>query len=447
MLSAVCLHQNHIALKDFEFMKNNIRHRLFIFSALAFFFVMLISMAVDSQAQQRFPKPEFENGHSQPPTFTPAPRADFMEVVDVFVLILSLSVVSWLILKKRSRRGVFWVSIFSIFYFGFFREGCVCSVGSLQNVSLALFHPEYQIPYTVIAFFVIPLIYTLFFGRTFCAAVCPLGAIQDLVAVKPYSLKSWVEKTLGLFPVVYLGLAILYAATATDFVVCRYDPFIGIYRMDAPFNMLVLGAFFLVVGVFIARPYCRFFCPYGVLLNLASRVSRRHMTITPSTCINCKLCEHSCPYGAIENPVPAKAKEERTTMVNRSMLLSLIIPLLILVGGYTGSLFHESLARVNHKVQLAEVLLHFDESEHEVIPVEIEAFRSLGQSVADLYLEAAEIVRQFYLGGWLLGGIIGLIFGITLARLTIYRYRTDYEPNKGRCLSCARCMDYCPVEE
>jgi ferredoxin len=407
----------------------------------------MLLQSFESTAQQRFPKPEFENGHTQPPVFTPAPRAEFMEVVDVFVLIFSLSIVTWMVIKKRSRRGVFWVSIFSILYFGFYREGCVCSVGSLQNITLALFHPEYQIPYTVIAFFVIPLVYTLFYGRTFCAAVCPLGAIQDVVAIKPLSLKSWVERTLGLFPVIYLGLAILYAATATDFIVCRYDPFIGIFRFEGPFNMLVLGGVFLLAGVFIARPYCRFFCPYGVLLNLASRVSRRHMTITPAACIQCRLCEDSCPYGAIEFPVPAQTKESRSLMVKRSMWLSLIIPLLMFIGGYTGSLLHESLARVNHKVQLAEILLQFDESKVKALPVEIEAFRSSGQTTEALYAEAAMIVKQFYIGSWILGGIIGLVFGITLARLTLYRYRNDYEPNKGRCLSCARCMDFCPVEK
>lgn len=415
--------------------------------AFALLFALMLLQSVEVQAQQRFPKPEFENGHTQPPTLSPAPRAEFMEVVDVFVLILSLSVVSWLVLKKRSRAGVFWASIFSILYFGFYREGCVCSVGSLQNVTLALFHPDYQIPYTVIAFFTIPLIYTLFYGRTFCAAVCPLGAIQDLVAFQPISLKSWVEKTLGLFPVVYLGLAILYAATATDFIICRYDPFIGIYRLDGTFSILVLGAVFLLAGVFIARPYCRFFCPYGVLLNLASRISRRHMTITPSACIQCKLCEHSCPYGAIENPVTGQTKESRSLMVKRSIVLSLMIPLLMLVGGYAGSLMHESLARVNHKVQLAESLLQFDANSGEEIPVEIESFKSLGQPPEELYAEAAAIVKQFYMGGWILGAIIGLVFGLTLARLTIYRYRTDYEPNKGRCLSCTRCMEYCPVED
>jgi len=47
----------------------------------------------------------------------------------------------------------------------------------------------------------------------------------------------------------------------------------------------------------------------------------------------------------------------------------------------------------------------------------------------------------------LLGGFLGLVFGFTLAGLSVFRYRKDYEPNKGTCFSCARCMDYCPVEK
>ena len=37
-------------------------------------------------AQQRFPKPEFESGHTQPPTLTPEPRATLLEYLDMVVL-------------------------------------------------------------------------------------------------------------------------------------------------------------------------------------------------------------------------------------------------------------------------------------------------------------------------------------------------------------------------
>jgi len=223
---------------------------------LKFTLVFLLYLTISDGVQaQRFPKPEFQNGHQQPPTITPSPRTAWLDWLDVIVLVGSLTVVSWLVIKKRSRRGVFWMSLFSIAYFGFFRQGCICSVGSLQNITLALFNPDYVIPVTAILFFIIPILFTLFFGRTFCAAVCPLGAIQDVIAFRPMPIKEWLQKLLGLIPYIYLGLAVLYAATATDFVICRYDPFVGIYRLDATFTMLVIGGLILATGVFIARPY------------------------------------------------------------------------------------------------------------------------------------------------------------------------------------------------
>jgi len=408
-------------------------------------FLVVSLQLYNSFAIQRFPKPEFESGYVTPPTLTPNPRSEVLAILDVVVLIGALTVITWLVLKKRNRNGVFWMSIFSIAYFGFFREGCICAVGSVQNITYALFNPEYSIPISVILFFAVPIIFTLFFGRTFCAGVCPLGAIQDVFVIRPVSLKSWLLKVLGLIPYIYLGLAILYAATATDFVICRYDPFIGIFRLNASFVMFMLGATLLLVGVFVARPYCRFLCPYGVILNLVSRVSKKHLSITPAKCIQCKLCQDSCPFDAINKPVSAKEKEESSKAVRRIMLLTIIIPLLVLAGGYTGSRFHENLARVNHKVQLAQTLLHPDNTQPESF--EVTAFKSSGKSTEELYKEAASIVDEFYVGGWILGGFIGLVFGLTLTSLSIFKYQEDYTPNKGTCLSCARCVDFCPVKE
>jgi len=412
--------------------------------------LLIIGLFIQAQtlfAQQRFPKPEFESGHTQPLVITPEARSIFLEYMDVFVLIVALSLITWLILKKRSRRGVFWMSVFSLIYFGFYREGCVCSIGAIQNVTLALFDPGYKIPLTVIAFFVIPLIYTLFFGRTFCAGVCPLGAIQDLVAFRPKELNSWVAKMLGLIPYIYLGLAVLYAATATDFIICRYDPFVGFFRLDATFLMFAIGGIFLISGIFIARPYCRFFCPYGVLLNWMSRLSKWHLTITPSNCIQCRLCEDSCPYGAIEKPVSVNVSENREKAMRRLVFTGLLIPVLIAIGVWAGYGFHENLAFANHEVKLAEHLYLEESALTPDIKIEIDAFKTAGKSKLEQYLEAARIVDQFKTGSMVLGAFLGLMLGITLLGLTRFYHRTDYVPNKGNCLSCGRCMDYCPVEK
>ncbi len=410
-------------------------------------FLSLLFQGFGTFAQQRFPKPEFETGYEQPSPATPEPRSNALEYFDVIVLLIVLSVTSWLALKKRSRRGILWISIFTLAYFGFYRKGCICPIGSVQNVSLTLFDSNYAISLMVLAFFVAPLIFSLFYGRVFCAGACPLGAIQDLVVLKPIPVAPWLRKTLGVIPFIYLGLAVLFAATGTDFIICRYDPFIGIFRMDGPFLMIILGISFLLMGLFIARPYCRFLCPYGALLKITSLFSKKHLTITPSKCIQCKLCANSCPFDAIEEPTDAKLKPNTTTNIRKFMLYAALIPVLIVLGGYAVSSAHRVLSKVHPDVYLANLLVSNPELINNTENIDIETFMASGKPLDTLVEEAKEIQQHFKTGGWYLGGFLGLMLGITLLNQVIYRKRKDYQPNKGDCYSCGRCMDFCPVDK
>jgi polyferredoxin len=395
---------------------------------------------------QRFPRPEFESGYVQPETLQPSARSGVLAIVDVLILIISLAVVSWLVIKRRSRLLVFWFSLFSLVYFGFYRQGCICSIGAIQNVTLGIFDSTYIVPITVIAFFILPLVFTLFFGRTFCAGVCPFGAMQDLVSFKPQKLGARMNAILGLIPYIYLGLAVLYAATRSDFIICRYDPFVGIFRFDASFGMFLFAGALLISGIFIARPYCRFICPYGVLLNWVSRFSWKHLTITPSNCIQCRLCEDSCPYDAIDMPVTVKNPETKSATTRKFILICLLVPFFTLLGGFTTSRIHETLAKVNRKVALTNMLLETSNNKDQPESIDVTTFKSSGKPISQVYSEASLVLKQFYTGSWILGCFLGLVIGITLAYRMVMIYRTDYIPNKGTCFSCTRCVDYCPVE-
>ncbi|MBT3210345.1 MAG: 4Fe-4S binding protein [Bacteroidetes bacterium] len=415
------------------------------FIIVLFAFNLLVINAI---GQKRFPKPEFETEYMQPQMHSPLPRANILEYLDILILVGSLSLISWVIVKKRSRKAVFWITVFSVIYFGFYRQGCICSVGSIQNVSFALFNPGSEIPFSALVFFFIPIIYTLLFGRTFCAGICPLGALQELFVFKPINLEAWLEKILGILPFIYLGLAVLYSATGTDFIICRYDPFVGFFRFNASFMMLIVGGIFLLLGVFIARPYCRFLCPYGALLNLFSRFSRKHLTITPNECIQCRLCEDSCPVGSIENPNLLKERENPKKSTKRYISYLIILPVLIIIGGLSISSFHENLAMANAKVRLAKEIMNktnFGLIDDEAL--EISGFKTSGQSVSELFEEASNVVNSFYYGSWFLGAYLGLVFGLTLINLNVFRYSPDYTINKATCHSCARCVDYCPIKK
>jgi len=250
------------------------------------------------------PQPDaIGGGYKTPAVQKPLPRAYWLQVLDVALLAAAMGVSVWLVLKRRDRKWLVALTAGSLAYFGFYRQGCICPIGSIQNVAVALTDPRYSIPMVVTATFVLPLVVALFFGRAFCGGVCALGAIQELVVLKPIQTPRRLDQALGLLKYVYLGVAILFAikpALARDFVICRFDPFVGFFRREGAPHMLLIGGAFLVAGMFIGRPYCRYLCPYGALLSWCTRLAHRGVTITPDKELDCGLCAGACPYGAIE---------------------------------------------------------------------------------------------------------------------------------------------------
>jgi len=183
------------------------------------------------------------------------------------------------------------------------------------------------------------------------------------------------------------------------------------------------------------------------LLNLISRVSRRHLSIANGKCINCKLCENACPFDAIDMPTGLEVKSDNRELVKKLIVYGFITPVLIVLTGWVVSRYHEDFAHVNFKVRLAQEMMNAGQyTDPATIPTEVTTFQASGTAVEALYKEAEFIVHKFHIGSWIIGGFIGLVFGLTLAQLTIYRYRDEYTTNKGNCYSCARCVDYCPVK-
>lgn len=396
----------------------------------------------------RFPHPEFRSDYKVPSPTAPLPeRSGPLQALDAAVLAASLGLGAYLALVRRSRRGLFLLGLFALLYFGFWKKGCLCPVGSVQNVAAALSDPAAVLPLSAAALFVLPLVVALFAGRTFCAAACPLGAVQDVVAVRPLPLPPALSKALGFLPVLYLGVAALFASLGAGFVVCRYDPFVGFLRLSGETPLLAAGLALLVLGTVVARPYCRFLCPYGVLLRWASALSRRRVTVTPDRCVQCRLCEDACPFGAIRPATLDRVTEDRGTARRRLALSLALLPLLAAGGGALGHAAREPLSRVHPVVALDEEIRR---EEAGGLPGSLslrsEAFRESARPAADLAREARVVRERFGFGSTLLGAFLGLALGGRLVSLSRRPRREAYEPEAGECLSCGRCFRYCPVE-
>ncbi|MCP4896024.1 MAG: 4Fe-4S binding protein, partial [bacterium] len=396
--------------------------------------------------QQRFPRPEFDSDYQLPETTAPLATSQIVEFTDIIVLATALAFATYFAIRKRSRRGLYWLSVFSVVYFGFIREGCVCPVGSLQNVAAVLTDPTRVMSISVVVIFLLPLAFALWVGRVFCSGVCPLGAIQELVLIKPIRLPPWVEHSLGLLRYVILGMAVLLAAAGSFFLICRYDPFVGLFRLNGSGGMMIFGLSLLLLSTVIARPYCRFLCPYGVLLGWMSQLASRRLVTCPDECIDCRLCEPTCPVGAIRLPIPASMPEKRRIAARRLVKTLLLTPVVIVISGWAIAQLDTVLAYTHPTVRLADRVAKEENGSVRGTTLESRTFRTAGRSIPELMESATRIREHFTVGGWGLGLFLGFVVMLKLIRLSVWRSRSKSEPDSAACLNCGRCFVACPQE-
>jgi NosR/NirI family transcriptional regulator, nitrous oxide reductase regulator len=400
-------------------------------------------LALSTQAESRFPKPQFDTGHVVPEAYHPPVHAIVSEVMDVALLAAALGVAVWLVHRVRSRRWILVLSLFSLAWFGFARQGCFCPIGAIQNVAVGAWQGG-GLAWGIAAFFALPLLFALLFGRVFCAAVCPLGALQDLFIIRPLRVPRTVNAVLRLIPLIVLLFGVVYALNGAGYMICRTDPFVGLFRRSAPLPLLLTGMAVLLLGMVIARPYCRYFCPYAVLLEACARLAWKPIKITKETCINCRLCVGVCPVEAVEIPHEVPSESIRATRFRLFVRLLLLAPILVLalsVGGWLagGTL----LAPAHPVVKTYEAMVRYTPETESLYPA-VEAAKKQKLTRETLEVQAQEITQRIRIGSAVAGGILGLIIALRILGLSQLRRRAEHEADRTNCIACGRCYPACP---
>ena len=104
----------------------------------------------------------------------------------------------------------------------------------------------------------------------YCAHVCPFGSAQELAGKltrrKP-RLSPRLNRALNVFRNVLWGVLMVLMLTATWTAWMDYELFTAFLYTSASTWVIVLAVLFIVLSVWVPRPYCRFVCPTGSLLR------------------------------------------------------------------------------------------------------------------------------------------------------------------------------------
>jgi polyferredoxin len=149
------------------------------------------------------------------------------------------------------------------------------------------------------------------FRKAFCSWLCPVGTISEYLWLagrkllrRNFLLPRWLD--LGLRGLKYLLLGFfVWAVTsmaADQLAAFMNSPYgviadvkmLNFFRHIGETGAIVLGVL-VIASLFIQNFWCRYLCPYGALLGIASFFSPARIRRNPETCIDCAKCAKACP--------------------------------------------------------------------------------------------------------------------------------------------------------
>lgn len=141
-------------------------------------------------------------------------------------------------------------------------------------------------------------------NKYICAWGCQVGTLQDLIfhINRTDKLKAVVGRQIKLpfvltntIRIAFLGLFTVVAFVWGLDLIEPVDPF----KIFNPGHLALAGGIFigalLVAALFVYRPWCHLFCPFGLAGWLVEKVSRVRVSVDYETCIACQKCAAACP--------------------------------------------------------------------------------------------------------------------------------------------------------
>jgi len=154
---------------------------------------------------------------------------------------------------------------------------------------------------------VLGLIVAVLFGTIFCGYICPFGSFQEWIGKlgrklfpKKYNrmVPSRIDRILRYLRYLVLIMVLYQTAVSAKLVFQSVDPYYALFNFFT--NEVAVSAYIAlgvitVLSLFIERPWCKYFCPYGALLGLFNSIRIFKIRRNKSTCIGCKKCDRVCP--------------------------------------------------------------------------------------------------------------------------------------------------------
>ncbi len=109
---------------------------------------------------------------------------------------------------------------------------------------------------------------------SYCHLHCPMGSAQELIGRVPMTkikIAPRVNKFLNNLRYYILASLLFMMWLGVGLELMDYEIFSAFIISSASTTVLIMAALFLILSLFITKPYCRFICPTGALITMSQR--------------------------------------------------------------------------------------------------------------------------------------------------------------------------------
>lgn len=152
---------------------------------------------------------------------------------------------------------------------------------------------------------------SIVFRKAFCSWLCPVGTLSEWLWQggrelfgRTLTIPRWLDVPLRSLKYVLMALFLWVVVTMPvpalrEFLESPYGLVADVKMLDffrdAGRLTIQVCAVLIVLSVLTKNFWCRYLCPYGALMGLASLLSPVRITRDPVSCIDCGKCAKACP--------------------------------------------------------------------------------------------------------------------------------------------------------
>ncbi len=242
---------------------------------------------------------------------------NWVKIVIKFGLWFAFLIFMFVMMKKKkvNTANRSWFYFIAVMIFGVILSADPSPMGTIKD-NFALFGAYHVLFPPRLVALALMLLMVILANKFICSWGCQLGTLQDLIfrinkskdgkpVIAQIKIPFIITNTIRIiFFIIFAAIALIWAFDIIEPV--------DLFKIFKPSALGIIGIIFAAIvfslSLVVYRPWCHFFCPFGLIGWIAEKISITKIKVDYDKCIACGSCIKSCPSTVME----AIIKKKRT---------------------------------------------------------------------------------------------------------------------------------------